>query len=297
MNANRTHAHFRNLNLLVGALVLMSTASSIAEVDAVGDLRMSRDGVLFADFATQDMGQTTVGDTTRMVIVLRNIGDEDIFFTDDPPISLGGAQATQFTLIQPALEAGGKLSPNGSTAMAIDYSPVVATPFANTQVFMQTSDGLHRFYVRASAVEAPQPDEPEPNVPGEEPNEPIDENDPNTVDVVDPNTGDFTDPNTLNFVDPNEVNDNDEPNVYEETAEPNDIQPDYNEFDPNDTEDGDYANDRHEEERYEDGEPAEYLDEADVLLSSPFCGFGAAFASMASLASLGGMKRRRSLWK
>ncbi len=290
MTANTNHTNRRNRNNTRARLLLAASLMAITTASAAfaQNLTMSRDGVAFNDFDLQTVGETTVGDTIQMVIVLRNDGPDDVIFQDSPPVFLGGGQAIQFSLIQPALEVGSKLSPNSSTAFAVRYSPSSAT-VAGTQVFMNTSEGLRRFYVNGSAVEAQQEEPVEPNEPAD--------NEPNNVDAQpDPNNADFADPNNADDVDPNQAA-FDDPNIAQNDVEPdpNDLEEEYDYVDPNEiNDDNEQYDDEKDEENDDEYAYDEFLDEADVLLPGPFCGFGAAFASMASLASLGGMKRRRA---
>jgi hypothetical protein len=64
---------------------------------------------------------TELGQTTPLIVVIRNIGNQDLVFTGNPFVSLGGGFDTYFSIIQPPLETGNKLSPNSSTAFRVDF--------------------------------------------------------------------------------------------------------------------------------------------------------------------------------
>ena len=115
------------------SLVCLATTAANAE------LVMRIDGNVTPSFSQIEFGDVLVGESRQIVVVLRNEGAQDIVFTENPPVQLGGAFADQFTLIQPALEAGNKLSPNGSTALAIRCEPEIEFANLTCQMFIFTS--------------------------------------------------------------------------------------------------------------------------------------------------------------
>lgn len=127
----------RTLLWTMGLLALTALAAPAAW--AQPELVARIDGAEIASFSTLDM-EAPVGGTDSIVVVLRNEGNEDLVFQETPPVQLSGGFADQYDLVQPALEAGNKLSTNGSTAFRIDFEPQLASAInLNTNIFIFTN--------------------------------------------------------------------------------------------------------------------------------------------------------------
>lgn len=83
---------------------------------------------------------TDVGQSTPLIVVVRNIGSQNLQFPSSTPVFLGGGFAGQFSLIQPPLETGNILSPNGSTAFRVDFVPTLAKRFLPATVSIPSND-------------------------------------------------------------------------------------------------------------------------------------------------------------
>ena len=83
---------------------------------------------------------TDVGTNRPLIVVIRNIGNEPLEFPSTTPIFLGGGFAGQFGLIQPPLESGEVLSPNGSTAFRVDFEPTIPKGRMDATVTIPTND-------------------------------------------------------------------------------------------------------------------------------------------------------------
>lgn len=122
-----------------GAMILIALALSAAPTTAAPNLVVRIEGEPVPSSHEQMLSDTRVGASTQLIVVLRNEGDEDLVFSETPPISLGGGFPDQFVLIQPALETGNKLSPNGSTAFAIRLEPTFRFASLWTRAFVFTN--------------------------------------------------------------------------------------------------------------------------------------------------------------
>lgn len=132
----RTHHDRRPAStwLVLAAATLLSPSVLAAPV-----LEVRLDGVILGNNQEVTLPPTALGESSPMVIVLRNIGDEGLVFTNDPPVFVFGGFAEQYSLIQPPLESGSKLSPNGSTAFRVDFSPVFVRERIDTRCFIFTN--------------------------------------------------------------------------------------------------------------------------------------------------------------
>lgn len=83
---------------------------------------------------------TDVGSSVPLIVVVRNIGSESLQFPSSTPVFFSGGFSDQFELIQPPLEAGNRLSPNGSTAFRVDFSPDLPKAEMFTTVVIPTND-------------------------------------------------------------------------------------------------------------------------------------------------------------
>lgn len=127
--------------LVVGGVLLAGQAVAQPE------LGVRQDGEVLANHADLVIADTPVGETTQVVVVVRNEGDQDLVFSESPPVALAGGFADQFELVQPALEAGNKLSPNGSTAFAIRFSPTIDFDNLYTHVYIWTNASASPFHL------------------------------------------------------------------------------------------------------------------------------------------------------
>jgi hypothetical protein len=132
--------------LVVGSVLLAGPA--VAQPELVVRL----DGAVLANHADLEVADTAVGETNQLVVVLRNEGDQDLVFSETPPVALAGGFADQFELVQPALEAGNKLSPNGSTAFAIRFSPEIDFDNLYTHVYIWTNASASPFHLVVSGT-------------------------------------------------------------------------------------------------------------------------------------------------
>jgi hypothetical protein len=114
-------------------------AAMAAAAMAQPNLVVRIDGVVQSNNDEVTFPNTVVGESTRIVVVLRNQGNEDLLFSENPPVFVGGGFDGYFGLIQPALESGNKLSPNGSTAFAVDFKPGHRAQRLSTRVFVFTN--------------------------------------------------------------------------------------------------------------------------------------------------------------
>lgn len=83
---------------------------------------------------------TDVGASTPVIVVMRNIGSEPLFFPSSSPISITGGYESQFSIVQPPLESNNQLSPNGSTAFRIDFMPTIPKAVMSAVVNIPTND-------------------------------------------------------------------------------------------------------------------------------------------------------------
>jgi hypothetical protein len=237
--------------LIVFTALITAAFSSAA---ASAELVVRHDGAELANHTELFIPETEVGDTSQLVIVLRNEGIEDLVFSETPPIMLAGGFAEQFELIQPALEVGNLLSPNGSTAFAIRFSPTFELPNAFTHVYIWTSASSTPFHliVRSASFIVPEEDLD---------NEPVDEPLPEDNQDEQDNEQDQPDNNAGDQPPAQDIEDEEE----------------------QDFEDG-------EEQQLEDDEDFEDLP---ILTPVAPCGFGVSGGMVMSLLALGALRLRK----
>lgn len=135
MRAEDTRRHlppqFRSVALSVLAFVSAASAQPVLEV-RVND-------AVQANNAEVTYPSTALGSSTPIIFVIRNIGNQDLLFTGDPIVSLGGGFSEDFSVIQPPLETGNKLSPNSSSAFRVDFSPSQVRDRIDTRIFIFTN--------------------------------------------------------------------------------------------------------------------------------------------------------------
>lgn len=135
---------------------LMLAAPALAQPDMV--VRVDNEVIEnHTEFFFEDV---QVGDTSApIVVVLRNESSETLEFTENPPIMIGGGFPESFEVIQPVLEAGNTLSPNGSTAFSIKLAPQVVFQNLFTHVYIWTNASPSPFHLifRGRGTEPPAP--------------------------------------------------------------------------------------------------------------------------------------------
>lgn len=136
------------------ALALLASLLPAATAHAAPELVVRIDGQVVNNHHEMVFPDVEVGDSAQIVVTLRNESAEDLVFSEDPPVQLSGGFAESYALIQPALEVGGKLSPNASTAFALRFEPTIR--FANlfTHVYLWTNADGAPFHlsVRGKAI-------------------------------------------------------------------------------------------------------------------------------------------------
>lgn len=120
----------------VGACLAACAASAAMAQPAI-EVRI--DNQVIANNSEFTFQPTTVGGSTPLIVVVRNVGNQDLLFVNDPPVFAFGGFGEQFAIIQPPLEAGGKLSPNGSTAFRVDFRPEFVQARIDTRLFVITN--------------------------------------------------------------------------------------------------------------------------------------------------------------
>lgn len=133
-NRSASAAHARRWT---GALTALAALSAPALAVPQLEVRVNNQVVASNDEITLD--DTALGQSTPLIVVLRNIGNQDLVFTGNPFVSVGGGFSEYFSVIQPPLETGNKLSPNGSTAFRVDFTPGHVANRLDTRVFVFTN--------------------------------------------------------------------------------------------------------------------------------------------------------------
>lgn len=137
MNArNNLNGTLKSILARGTAMMAVALASLPALAQPVLEVRINSQIVtspaLF-EFQAADLDQTI-----PQVVVLRNVGSDDLVF-DNPPVTLGGGFPEQFELVQPPLESGNKLSPNGSTAFLVRFKPTLPKETLFSTVFVNSN--------------------------------------------------------------------------------------------------------------------------------------------------------------
>ncbi|MBK8913657.1 MAG: hypothetical protein IPM64_03485 [Phycisphaerales bacterium] len=253
------------LSAACGLLIGISAAATAAPV-----LEVRVDNVVQQNNATVTLQGVRAGETSPRIIVLRSIGDQNLNFTSTPPVVLFGGDDFLFTLIQPVLEEGNKLSPNGSTAFRVDFAPPagangVAPGRKSTRVFIFTNATPTVFALTLEAELLPEPDAAPP--PDENP---IDE----APDADDAAGEEQEDGGAA-----------DDGAQIDEDQQADDAAIDEAQID--DAADEEIEEGAFDEDAFDDD------DNGNVKFAAP-CGFGIGFGLVGSLVSLGGLRRRRS---
>ena len=128
---------------LLFALLIAAAGDTASASETKGDpssLRVQLDG------STVDSGANIVdsgllpGATQNFVFTIRNVGGSNLDFADNPPVVLVTADTDNFAIIQPALEAGDKLSPNASSAFRVDWMPDESDTTYSASIVINTDD-------------------------------------------------------------------------------------------------------------------------------------------------------------
>lgn len=125
------------LTLALIAIPAMAQPELVVRID--GEEIANHEEIFFED--------TAIGDSLQIVVVLRNESSENLFFTEQPPIMMAGGFDDSFELVQPALEPGNMLSPNGSTAFAVNFQPNYLYPNLFTHVYIWTNADVSPFHL------------------------------------------------------------------------------------------------------------------------------------------------------
>ncbi len=240
------------------------------------------DSVIIENNHEHDFPLTEIGATVPLIVVVRNIGSEDLVFTNYPPIDMGGGFSEQFVLIQPPLEAGNKLSPNGSTAFRVDFAPTFEYYRLSTRLFLWTNDPgtLFAITVAGESFDPNAPSEPTDDATdGDEvddaadgPSDPEAADEPGAPDEGAPVGDETADTDGETADDPDAASDVDSPSESDE-------------FDDTDTahDGGAAAGPEGDTEQPEMSE--------DILSQEGLCGFGVPFALFSGLLGLTATRR------
>lgn len=131
---------FTNARNAMNRMTLAAVAFSGSVAMAQPNIEVRINGVIQTLNQEFVFDSTDVGDSTPLIVVVRNVGSQNLEFPSSTPIFLSGGFAGQYALIQPALETGDMLSPNGSTAFRVDFSPTIAKHFMPATVSIPTND-------------------------------------------------------------------------------------------------------------------------------------------------------------
>ena len=129
----------------IAAFTLVLVGASAAQAQA--NLVVRVDGVVQSNNQEIVLPDTAVGETSQIVVVIRNEGNQTLGFTEDPPVMLAGGFPEHFEVIQPALETGSTLSPNGSSAFAVRFTPEFRFARLFTHVYLWTDASATPFHL------------------------------------------------------------------------------------------------------------------------------------------------------
>lgn len=105
------------------SLLVIASALLAGNAHSEPNLVARIDGNVVADNSTISLNGTPFGGIEEFIVVLRNEGNPDLVFDSSEPVVLSTTTPAAFAVIQPALETGDKLSPNGSTAWKLTFTP------------------------------------------------------------------------------------------------------------------------------------------------------------------------------
>ncbi len=294
---------FANLNANVFIFTNEQAAPFRLSVRGSGtapELEVLQDNDLLAAEDQVDFGEVTVGETATLTLDIKNAGSGPLALSQQPEIA-GGLGELVMSIegsVDTQIEAG------ESSPLTVKFTPSDARPYAtNLFIHTQSADGnqIFRLNLTGTGVEAEIED------PGDDENDEQDDNqnqddDQNEDDDQDQEDDDNNDDDNNNedpddveddvIADPNLPTGNDDIDENDEQVDPNDAYV----ADPNDGYQGDLDDDQQDDDQQvETDHEADQVDiEIDPDLVTPLtCGFGAGFASLASMASLGGLSRRK----
>jgi len=127
--------------MLVGLIAL---GGASAQAQPILEVRI--DNQIIDNNTTYEFEPTDLGTSIPLVVVLRNIGPGDLLF-QNPPVNMSGGFPDQFELVQPPLETGNKLSPNGSTAFLVRFEPTIPKETLFTHIHVFTNDADSPFHM------------------------------------------------------------------------------------------------------------------------------------------------------
>ena len=133
--------------LAAPCVALFVLAALTPAVQAAPDIVVRIDGTEVENHHEHVFDDTVVGDGADLIVVVRNQGSEDLVFTETPPVTISGGFPDQYELVQPALEAGGKLSPNGSTAFRVTFRPEIHFASLFTHLYLWTNASATPFHL------------------------------------------------------------------------------------------------------------------------------------------------------
>lgn len=138
-----------NVSSVLGFAVLAAPAI------AGPDLFVTINGTEAPSFSQVQFQDLLVDETEQIVVVMRNDGDEDLIFSEDPAIQLTTGFTEFFRVIQPALDVGNKLAPGDSTAFAVRFEPESDPGLilsANTFIYTNEAPQPYRLNFRGDVV-------------------------------------------------------------------------------------------------------------------------------------------------
>jgi hypothetical protein len=113
------------------------------------------DGEIVPNTHSVSLGILGPGDVADVVPVLRNQGAADLLFLQEPPLATVIEPDGAVETTQPALEAGGLLSPNGSTAYRLRFAPTSPGPIrAEATIATNDAQSPNTLVAAAIAVDA-----------------------------------------------------------------------------------------------------------------------------------------------
>lgn len=129
----------------IAAIVLALAGAAAAQAQA--NLVVRINGVVQANNQEFVFPDTPVGESSQIVIVIRNEGNQTLTFTEIPAVTLAGGFPDSFEVVQPALETGATLSPNGSSAFAVRIKPQFRFARLFTHVYLWTDASATPFHM------------------------------------------------------------------------------------------------------------------------------------------------------
>jgi hypothetical protein len=133
----------------VAASLLGLAALAVVPAAAQPVLEVRIDSVVQAPGSLRFLA-SEVGAVAPLIVVLRNVGNQDLRFGNTPVVL--APNRAPWSIIQPPLESGNELSPNGSTAFRVDFAPGVASPPAEATISIATNAAGSPFTLRLTGT-------------------------------------------------------------------------------------------------------------------------------------------------